>query len=251
MGMARPPRSFDSESSYHLYARGVRRQEIFLCREDCAFFLDRIKECLTEFAVRFLGYCLMPNHYHLHLQGESISHFMHRVLTAYACYFNDRYGKTGHLFERRFHAKACRNDMYAIALMRYIEMNPVRAGFVRHPREWPYCSWNELQRPAGGIVDRAAREALLGSLDDARTALDQVAARWASKALGEGPAMLAPGASRAAGVLEQIARTALVESGIRDAHRAIAKQAWAEGLSLGAIGSFLGCSKATVHRLLK
>lgn len=84
----------------------------------------------------------MPNHFHMLVTTEDITHlskFCHRLLTAYAMYFNRRYGRVGHLFQNRFQTKPIVDESYYSALIRYIRKNP--EGLPRNSRgEYPWVS---------------------------------------------------------------------------------------------------------------
>ena len=126
--MATPPRYFQKDSYYHVYNRGNRKQNIFLQSRDYKRFLERLKEYKDKFEVTILGYCLMPNHFHLLLRQETdnpISLFMLRLGTSYAKYFNIKYNEVGSLFQGRFKAKLIDSDEYLLQVSRYIHRNPI------------------------------------------------------------------------------------------------------------------------------
>ena len=84
----------------------------------------------------------MGNHFHLAFRVRHIplAAIIQRFLTGYVKWFNLRHGRTGHLFQARHDAKLCLDDAYLLSLIRYIHMNPVRAGLVSRPQEWPWSS---------------------------------------------------------------------------------------------------------------
>lgn len=89
-----------------------------------------------------LAYCLMPNHFHLAVKVSTVplGRVMLRILTSYVNTFNNRHERTGHLFEARHKAKICLTDRYLLGLIRYIQMNPVRAKLVKNAEDWPWSS---------------------------------------------------------------------------------------------------------------
>jgi hypothetical protein len=101
------------------------------------------------------AYCLMPNHFHLAIKVSAVplGSFMHRILTGHALTFNRRYDREGHLFQARHRAKLCLNDRYLLALIRYIQMNPVRAKLVTKPEDWPWSSRTPVELPIMGMND--------------------------------------------------------------------------------------------------
>jgi len=86
---------------------------------------------------------LMPNHFHLLLEttDRKLSEAMQVLLTRYARYFNRKYQRVGHLFQGRYKAILCQKDTYLLELVRYIHLNPVRAGLAEDPIEWDWSSY--------------------------------------------------------------------------------------------------------------
>jgi putative transposase len=77
----------------------------------------------------------MPNHVHLLVESseQPLAKFMQGLQQSYSQYFNRKHRKTGHVFEGRYKAILCQKDQYLLQLIRYIHLNPVRAGMVRSP----------------------------------------------------------------------------------------------------------------------
>lgn len=140
------PRIIVENACYHLIARGNQKQKIFRERKDYEEYLDRLKRYKREFGFSLYGYCLMPNH--IHMLGEikpasQLSHFMASLLRSYTAYFNEKYGKEGHLWQGRFKSRVITKDRYLIDCLSYIELNPVRADMVNTPYEYHWSSYNE------------------------------------------------------------------------------------------------------------
>lgn len=123
-------------------ARGVDRRAICIDKRDYEAFLNRLNRIIEETGATVLAYCLMPNHFHLAIKvgPVSLSAIMQRILASHATTFNRRYGRTGHLFEARHRAYLCSDDRYLLALIRYIQLNPVRAELVSRAEDWPWSS---------------------------------------------------------------------------------------------------------------
>jgi putative transposase len=138
--MARRPRLFAAGLLYHVIVRGNQRQETFASDEDVKAYLDRLDRYRAKFKVRIYAYCLMPNHAHLLLETgpAPLSKFMQGLQQSYTQYYNRTHGKVGHLFQGRYQAIICDKDKYLLALVRYIHLNPVRAGLVRRPERYRY-----------------------------------------------------------------------------------------------------------------
>jgi putative transposase len=93
-------------------------------------------------SVKVLGYCLMSNHVHLIIEPEveeSLGLTIHDTHVTYAQYANKAFGRTGHLFEGRYYSCAMDDD-HCVAALRYVEQNPVRAGMVNWPWQYPWSS---------------------------------------------------------------------------------------------------------------
>jgi len=123
------------------------------------FLLRRVKAYLADEALAVIAYCLMPNHYHLLLRPEeegALAHLLQRVFNSYTRAFNRQEGRSGTLFEGRAKSILVDDERYVLALCRYIHLNPVRAGLVSEPGEWPYSNYLEwIGRRPGVLVDRA------------------------------------------------------------------------------------------------
>lgn len=168
--MPRQPRQFASGETFHLTSRGIDKRDIFLDDRDRRRFVHRLGIALDERPVSCLSYCLMGNHVHLLLHGEGagLSSVMRDVLGGHARFFNKKYGRAGHLFGERFHAVHIESTAQLHAAIRYVELNPVRAGFVGHPREWPWGSYSALS--AGTVQPGTLDIPLLGRMLDAGSA---------------------------------------------------------------------------------
>ncbi|MFT4227891.1 transposase [Micropruina sp.] len=160
--MPRPARQLAESAVYHVMARGVNRDAIFLEDEDYERYLYALE--LTKEASRcaVLAYCLMPNHVHLVLRtaDEPVGDVMKRLGVRYAGWFNRKYGRVGHLFQDRFRSRPVESDEYLFALVRYVWDNPVQAGLVTRPDDYRWSSRRWLGRESS-LVDGAALERLM------------------------------------------------------------------------------------------
>ena len=116
----------------HVIIRGVDRCDIFRDDPDRQRFLVNLSKLLVETGTECLAWSLMTNHVHLLLcpRRTRLSTFMRRLLTGYAIYFNLRHKRSGHLFQNRYKSIVCEEDSYLLELVRYIHLNPLRAGLV-------------------------------------------------------------------------------------------------------------------------
>ena len=150
--MPRRPRVLVPGGLYHVFSRGNRRQQIHMDAIDRLWFLDRLEEVVVAFGWLLHAYCLMPNHYHLVLETPqpNLSAGMHRLNFLTAQSFNRRHDVDGHLFQGRFHSPLVTGEPHLVELSRYVVLNPVRAGLVRHPADWRWSSY----RATVGLVAR-------------------------------------------------------------------------------------------------
>ena len=141
--MARPLRVDVAGGYHHVTTRGVGRQDIFGGDEDREFFLAKLGEAHERWGLVFHGYSLMSNHVHLEVEtprGE-LSRAMQWIMQTYATYFNRRHKRVGHLFQGRFKSALVEAETYFHHLTRYVHLNPVRAGLVNHPADYPWSSY--------------------------------------------------------------------------------------------------------------
>ncbi len=155
---------------HHIMVRGINRSLIYLDHPDRQRFLDRLAHEVKEGKCSVFAWVLMENHAHILFKSgqHGISTVMRRLLTWYAQYFNRRHGRTGHLFENRYKSVLCDEETYLLVLVRYIHLNPVRAGIV--------STLDELNRyPWSG------HSAMMGKEKYPWTGTDYVLARFGKK----------------------------------------------------------------------
>jgi len=142
--MARLPRLFIKGCPQHIIQRGNNRQAIFFSDEDYTVYLDKLKDFSEKYQVDVHAYVLMTNHVHLLVSTEhegAISKLMQSIGRYYVLYINKTYQRTGTLWEGRYKSTLVDSDNYLLTVMRYIEMNPVRAAMTEHPAEYPWSSY--------------------------------------------------------------------------------------------------------------
>ena len=127
----------------HVIVRGIERRDIFNDDHDRQLFVDRLNRLLPETGVRCYAWALLSNHCHLLLMptASPLSHFMRRLLTGYAVSFNRRNQRSGHLFQNRYKSIVCEEEPYLLELVRYIHLNPLRAGMVATLEELDLYPW--------------------------------------------------------------------------------------------------------------
>ena len=153
--MPRQPRLDAPGVLHHVMIRGIERRKIFLTDQDREDFLRRLADLLPRTGTACYAWAFMPNHARFLFRSGSaaLSAVMRRLLTGYAVGFNRRHRRTGRLFQNRYKSIVCQEDAYLLELVRYVHLNPVRAGTVggiRELSEYPYGGHSVLM----GAVDR-------------------------------------------------------------------------------------------------
>ncbi len=140
--MGRRPRIHFPGGVYHVISRGNQRQAIFKSVSDYRQFQAFLGEAQKRYSFRLYAYVLMPNHFHLLMEvgSQPLSKVMQSLLYRYSRYFNKRHRKLGHLFQGRYRAILCDKENYLMELIRYLHLNPVRAGLVRDAGKYMWSS---------------------------------------------------------------------------------------------------------------
>ena len=126
--------------------RGIRKQAIYRDDMDHQAFIAIMRSALEKNQGLLHAYCMMTNHFHLLLETRDIEpgKFMKQLASCYAIYFNRKYRFSGHLFEGRYKACLVKDDDYFLQSSRYIHLNPVKAGIVEHPEDYPWSSYRTM-----------------------------------------------------------------------------------------------------------
>jgi putative transposase len=172
--MPRPPRD-QSPGIRHITCRGNRRQPIFLDDGDRLRYLRLLGEGCRRYGWRIHAYCLLSNHLHLvaSVGAGTISRGMQWLSGRYGQLFNRRHAECGHLFQGRFHSRPVEDELYAIEVVRYVDLNPVRARLVDAPSHWTWSSYRALagyERPRPFHDIAATLEVLAPTLPAAQLA---------------------------------------------------------------------------------
>lgn len=131
----------------HITQRGNNRMSTFLCEHDFAQYRALLRTASAAAECSIHAYALMTNHVHLLVTPQTAtgaSHLMQRLGRMYVRYFNERYGRTGTLWEGRFKSALIDSSAYYLACSRYIDLNPVRAALVSAPGDYEWSSFAHL-----------------------------------------------------------------------------------------------------------
>ncbi len=142
--MARPLRIEFPGAVYHITSRGNDRKEIFEDDLDRKAFLEILYRVCARYHWLCQAYCLMDNHYHLLIETPegNLSIGMRQLNGVYTQWFNRIHGRVGHLFQGRFKGIVVQKDSHLLEASRYIVLNPIRAGLIKHPNQWVWSSYS-------------------------------------------------------------------------------------------------------------
>ncbi len=144
--MSRQPRMKSDTGLYHIYFRGINKQNIFEEEIDYQKHKELLFLIKQELDFKLYSFILMSNHVHLLFQekeaGASTT-AMHKLLTSYAGWYNKKYSRNGSLFGERFASKPIEEDKYLFSLVRYIHQNPIRAGVVSKLNNYKWSSYHD------------------------------------------------------------------------------------------------------------
>ncbi len=142
--MARKLRILNKESIYHVFARGNNKETIFHGKEDYQTYANQIQRWSRRIRTVFYSFVLMPNHMHFIVRSDDLSKFMHGLQTCYGIYYNQRHKHVGHVFQGRYKSLEVSDNLYLVALSKYIHGNPQRAGLAGRSGEYPWSSCRSI-----------------------------------------------------------------------------------------------------------
>ncbi len=130
---------------YHVLNRGNGRRKLFRKEADYRAFVDLLGEAVARVPMRVLGFCLMPNHWHLilwpHDDGD-LSRFMRWLSNTHVRRYHQHYHSygQGHIYQGRFKSFPVKDDGHLLTVLRYVEANPLRAKMVKRAEDWWWSS---------------------------------------------------------------------------------------------------------------
>ena len=144
--MARQARVKSATGIYHVMLKGLDGRNIFLDDADRSIFMEKLNKAREIGGFELYAYCLMDNHVHLLIkEGEELGTSIKRMTVGYVQLHNNKYGRTGHLFQNRFNSEAVEDDLYLMTVVRYIHCNPIKAGIASCLEEYPWSSYNQIR----------------------------------------------------------------------------------------------------------
>ncbi len=193
----RDNKEFYEGNIHHAYNRGVNRQDIFLTSADFVAFLLRLgillglpkpancKLHLKAFDPRdfdILGYCLMPNHFHLQIRQNGatpIGELVHKLCTSYGMYFNRKYDRLGAVWQDTFKSKNVTDDPYLLTLSAYIHNNP------KNPDSYTYSSYQDYLGLRSSQLCKP--DFILSIFKDNRSSYKTFVEQWRTKDVSQVP----------------------------------------------------------------
>lgn len=147
-------KNYFKDTYHHLYNRGANKAVIFFERDNYLYFLRRMNHYSLKYKIKILCYCLMPNHFHIFLKKMtdeySVSLFISALLNSYVKSINEKYKRTGTLFESKTKSKQIDNESYFVWVIKYILNNPLEAGLVQNISDWEFSNAKDLHRIRNG-----------------------------------------------------------------------------------------------------
>ena len=148
--------------------RGINRQVIFEDDGDRRFFLKTVKHCKEVSGFRLYAFCLMSNHVHLLMETgeEPLETVFKRIGSGYVKWFNQKYQRTGHLFQDRFRSENVETERYFQTVLRYILQNPMKAGMEFSPGHYRWSSYRAYEQDRGTLTDREYAKGVFGGQEN-------------------------------------------------------------------------------------
>jgi len=157
--MSHVKRQESSTGLYHVFVRGINKENIFEQVREKNYFKRIIKKYLDKYDVEIHAYCIMSNHAHLiikSIEKEKLSYFMSNILAEYAEYYNYKHNRNGHVFQNRFGSECIESEKYYWNCIKYIHLNPVKAFMVSSALDYKYSSIGEYRRYRNGLLHQNA-----------------------------------------------------------------------------------------------
>ncbi len=143
--MPRSARIAPKDFVYHVLTRGNNKQDVFKDEEDFGKYIKILWKYKNQYKYKLYHYVLMTNHVHLVMEttreGGELFQIMKGINLSYAQHFKKKYQYTGHFWQDRYKSIIISKDEYLLACGSYVELNPVRAGMVKDPKDYPWSSY--------------------------------------------------------------------------------------------------------------
>jgi len=209
---------------HHIICRGIERRFIFRGDDDLDDFIKRLSRIVRDSGTVCYAWALMPNHFHLLLRTGSIpiSTVMRRLLTGYVVSFNKRHDRHGRLFQNRYKSILCQQEPYFLELVRYIHLNPLRAGNVDDLKAldaYAYCGHSRIMGSMAS--DWQAVDSVLAVFGSEQRSARRDYRQFVQEGIGQGrrKALTGGGVVRSAGGWEALKSTRRMNSHLKGDER--------------------------------
>ena len=141
---------------FHVMVQGIKKEKIFYnnkCKEKYIYLMKFFKE---KQKIDIISFCVMENHVHIIVYTKDINElttFMRKLNTTYAINYNKEEKRVGYVFRNRFECKEINNQDYLTKCIKYVHMNPVKAGIVKLEKEYRYSSYNDYINKRGIVTE--------------------------------------------------------------------------------------------------
>ena len=148
--MPRAARILGNDVTYHVVSNCNAKEFLFESDTDFKAFLKHLEKCRQNFFFDLHAYCLMQSHIHLILttrQDIFLDKIMYEICQRFSFQYNKTHEREGHFWKNRYFSKAIKTDIHGLVCLRYLHLNPVKAGLINHPMQWP---WSCVRNYASG-----------------------------------------------------------------------------------------------------
>lgn len=165
--MPRKPRIMSSTGIYHIILRSVNQHIIFEEDSDYQKFLFILSDCKKKYDSDIYAYCVMDNHIHLLLRisKNKLSSFFQSLGSRFVRWYNNKYLRSGHLFQERFHSSAIESEKAFLSALIYIHNNPVKANICRYASEYRWSSFNAYYGDNNPLINVTFAYGIAGTKD--------------------------------------------------------------------------------------
>lgn len=146
---------------FHIMVQGIKKEKIFNKDEYKEKYIKLMKFFKEKQKIEIINYCVMNNHVHIIIYTEDINEltiFMQKLNTTYAINYNKAENRVGYVFRNRFESKEIYNQDYLAKCIKYVHMNPVKAGIVKTEGEYKYSSYNDYINKKGIVTDELLKK---------------------------------------------------------------------------------------------
>lgn len=141
---------------FHIMVQGIKKEKIFYKKEYKEKYIQLMKFFKEKQKIELINYCVMNNHVHIIIYTEDINEltkFMERLNTTYAINYNKAENRVGYVYRNRFESKEINNQDYLTKCIKYVHMNPVKAGITKKEEEYKYSSYNDYINKNGIVTN--------------------------------------------------------------------------------------------------